>query len=120
MFPNACPSTLQPLQAVQNAALRIASGAVLMSSQEHLHNEAELLPVECELSMLCRQFLLRALLPGHPSNAVVSAPPDPRSPISDPNPKFQSQFQSPIPISYSNSNLQSPILIPIAIPNPTL
>ena len=78
-FPNARPSTLQPLQAVQNAALRIASGAVLMSSQDHLHNEAELLPVESELSMLCRQFLLRALLPGHPSNAVVSAPPGPRN-----------------------------------------
>ena len=66
MFLNARPSTLQPLQAVQNAAFRIASGAVLMSSQEHLNNEVELLPVECELSMLCRQFLLRVLLPATP------------------------------------------------------
>ena len=51
-FPSARPSTIQPLQAIQNAALRIASGAVLMTAPDHLCNEAQVLPVECELSML--------------------------------------------------------------------
>ena len=78
-FPNASRSSIQPLQSIQNAALRIASGAVLMTSQDHLHGEARLLPVDRELSMLCSQFLLGALRRSHPSNAVVSADPGPRS-----------------------------------------
>ena len=77
-YPNTCKSAIQPLQAVQNAALRIASGALLMSSQDHLHEEAKMLPVDRELSMLCSQFLLGALRQSHPSNAVVSADPGPR------------------------------------------
>ena len=44
-YPNTSPSTIQPLQAVQNAALCISSGAVLMTSEDHLHSEAEVLPV---------------------------------------------------------------------------
>ena len=77
-FPNVSPSTIRPLQAVQNAALRIASGAVLMTSQHHLHNEAEVLPVKEELSMLCSQFLLSTLRPGHPSHEVITADTGPR------------------------------------------
>ena len=50
-----------------------------MSSQDHLHTEARLLPVGRELSMLCSQFLLGALRRDHPSRAVVSADPGPRS-----------------------------------------
>ena len=49
-----------------------------MTSQEHLHNEAEVLPVDKELSMLCSQFLLSTLCPDHPSHAVVSADTGPR------------------------------------------
>ena len=78
-FPNASRSSIQPLQAIQNAALRIASGALLMTAQDHLHGEARLLPVDRELSMLCGQFLLGALRHGHPSSAVASADPGPRS-----------------------------------------
>ena len=63
---------------MQNAAFHIATGAVLMSSQDHLHSEAEMLPVGRELTMLCEQSLLRALRPDHPSNAVVTADPGPR------------------------------------------
>ena len=37
-----------------------------------------MLTVQQELSMLCKQFLLGALRPDHPSNAVVSADPGPR------------------------------------------
>ena len=77
-YPSVSPSSVRPLQAVQNAALRIATGTVLMSSQDHLHSEAEMLPVDRELAMLCEQFLLGALRPGHPSNAVVTANPGPR------------------------------------------
>ena len=77
-FPNTSRSSLQPLQSIQNAALRIASGALLMTSQDHLHVEARMLPVDRELSMLCSQFLLGALRRGHPSRAVVSADPGPR------------------------------------------
>ena len=49
-----------------------------MTSRDHLHGEAELLTVDRELAMLCSQFLLGALRPDHPSNAVVSADPGPR------------------------------------------
>ena len=44
-YPNTSPSTIQPLQAVQNATLCISSGAVLMTSEDHLHSETEVLPV---------------------------------------------------------------------------
>ena len=61
-YPNASRSAIQSLQAIQNAALRIASGTKRMTSQDHLHSEA----VDRELSMLCSQFLLEALRPEHP------------------------------------------------------
>ena len=80
-YPLVSPSSIKPLQSVQNAAIRIATGTVVMSSQDHLHSEAEMLPVGRELTMLCEQFLLGALRPGHPSNAVVSSDPGPRRPL---------------------------------------
>ena len=79
---------------MQNAAFHIATGAVLMSSQDHLHSEAEMLPVGRELTMLCEQSLLRALRPDHPSNAVVSTDPGPRNIRSTLRSKFLPSIQS--------------------------
>ena len=93
-YTNSSASSIRQLQSIQNAALRISSGAVLMTSQEHLHVEAELLTVDQELSMLSRQFLLGALRPGHPSNAVVSTDPGPRNLRSTLRSRFLPSIQS--------------------------
>ena len=77
-FPNAKPSSISKLQAVQNAALRIATGCHKMSSIQHLHSESNVLPVANHLRLLCTQFLANAMRPLHPSHAVVSSPPGPR------------------------------------------
>ena len=77
-FPNAQSTAINRLQALQNSALRIATGCVRMTSVGHLHAEAAVLPVRDHLSLLCSQFLARCLVPSHPSHSVVTAPSGPR------------------------------------------
>ena len=73
-FPNASGTAIRALQTVQNAALRIATGSLLMASEDHLHQEACMLKVGDSLGLLCAQFLASSLRPGHPShNTVTSA-----------------------------------------------
>ena len=74
-FPNASDSAISTLQTIQNSALRIATGSLRMASIPHLH---QVLRVGPHLSLLCSQFLLRTLLPEHPSHAVTTAPSGPR------------------------------------------
>ena len=50
-----------------------------MASTAHLHAESQTLPIEPHLSLLCSQFLARALQPSHPSFPTVTAPSGPRS-----------------------------------------
>ena len=78
-FPNAKPSSLNRLQTLQNAALRIATGCVKMTSIGHLHAEASVLPVTDHLSLLSSQYLARCLVPSNPSHSIVTAPSGPRS-----------------------------------------
>ena len=73
-YPNAPASGVLKLQRIQNSALRIATGSLRMASQDHLHSETQVLPVQTHLSLLCSQFLLSALRPSHPSFSVVTAP----------------------------------------------
>ena len=75
---NVSRSSLERLQAIQNAALRLATGCHKMASVEHLHAESSLLPVADHLQMLSAQFLASALRPGHPSHEVVLEPKGPR------------------------------------------
>ena len=78
-YPNASPASIERLQAIQNEAMRIATGCHKMSAVSHLHQETQLLPVDIHLGLLCRQFLASALQPNHPSHAVVTRPvPPPR------------------------------------------
>ena len=67
------------LQTIQNAAMRIATGCLRMSSLDHLHRETKLLPVASSLSLLCKQYLLSALRPGHPAERSVNLPPSRRN-----------------------------------------
>ena len=78
-FPNTNPTILRRLQTIQNSALRIATGCVKMSAIDHLHAETQVLPVESHLSLLCSQFLARALQPNHPSHLTVTSPSGPRN-----------------------------------------
>ena len=73
-FPNTSPSLVQKLQTIQNSALRIATGCVRMASIDHLHEETEMLPVQEHLSLICSQYLARALQPTNPSHDVVTSP----------------------------------------------
>ena len=78
-FPNVPTTSVSTLQSIQNSALRIATGSLKMASTDHLHQEASVLPVRSNLSMLCSQFLLSALRPNHPSHPTVTADSGPRN-----------------------------------------
>ena len=77
-FPYISHTSKRNLQLVQNAALRIATGSVRASAEGHLHAETKMLPVDDHLSLLCSQFLVTALQPGHPSYPIVTADSGPR------------------------------------------
>jgi hypothetical protein len=74
-FPNTKPTNVNKLQLIQNAAMRLITGCHMVTSQDHLHAECKLLPVDEHLFMLCTQFLASCLHPSHPSNATVKLPP---------------------------------------------
>ena len=78
-YPSTSRTNIQTLQTVQNKALRIISGSLQMADQHHLHAETITLPVKHELDMLCKQFLVSALRPTHPSHQHVTADPGPRA-----------------------------------------
>ena len=56
-YPNASRTSIQKLQTIQNSALRVATGCLMMSSIDHLHMEAELMTVREHLDMLSSQYL---------------------------------------------------------------
>ena len=60
-FPNISASSINKLQVVQNAALRIATGCVKMTPVDHLHTESKVLKVDEHLKMLCSQHLATCL-----------------------------------------------------------
>ena len=78
-FPNITTASLNKLQVVQNNALRIATGCVKRTDVHHLHDETKVLPVSNHLSLICSQFLARALQPTHATHQAVTTPPGPRS-----------------------------------------
>ena len=59
--------------------MRIASGSPLAADSSHLHAETKSIPINEHLSMLCAQFLVSALRPGHPSHPLVTQDPGPRA-----------------------------------------
>ena len=78
-FPNTSNTALGKLQVIQNAALRIATGGLRMTSIDHLHTESSVLPLRNSLSLRCQQYLLGALRPDHPAHPIVTTPPGPRN-----------------------------------------
>lgn len=60
------------LQAVQNQALKIATGCIKMTSSDHVHQEAKVLPLEVHGKMLSKQFLVQCFNPQHPGYKHVT------------------------------------------------
>ena len=73
-IPLAAPSTLAELEVIQNAALLLASGNVLMAPISHLHSETKVLPLSMHLKLCGEQFYASALQTAHPSHECVTHP----------------------------------------------
>ena len=72
VYPNYFDTSILRLQRIQNGALRLALGCHSTSSVDHIHAEAQELPVSDHLRLLSAQFLARCLQPSHPSYEVVT------------------------------------------------
>ena len=68
--PAAAPSTIEKLQKVQNAALRVATGCTTMSSKQHLHDESKILPIRRHIRMKSVQQQLTHHIPNHPGSRL--------------------------------------------------
>ena len=44
----------------------------VMSNQDHLHREINIIPIKEHNAMLTKQYILTCHLPGHPSNPLVN------------------------------------------------
>ena len=71
----------QNLQNTQNHALRTATGCLLMSSQDHLHQETMVMPIRQHSELLTKQFLAKSFLPNNPGHQHLQPrPPAPELP----------------------------------------
>ena len=68
----------QNLQNTQNHALRTATGCLLMSSQDHLHQESMVMPIWQHSELLTKQFLAGSFLPNNPGHQHLNRQPPPR------------------------------------------
>ena len=75
--PNIKKTPLARLQAIQNAGLRIATGALKMAPVDHLHSEAKMLMVGEHLQLLASQYLASALRESHSMFETVACLPGP-------------------------------------------
>ena len=62
------------LQTVQNQALRVATGCLLMSSSSHLHQETKVLPLREHTTMLSKQLLAAFHQNVHPGHKHLQKP----------------------------------------------
>ena len=67
-------SRWRDLQTKQNAALKTVTGCHTMTSEVHLHHEAEVLRVKEHNELLSLQFLLEAHLEEHPDHQMKESP----------------------------------------------
>ena len=85
VFDYACPAwgphvsatNWEKLQVQQNKGLRIATGCVLKSKVDHLHQETKLLKVKQHCDLLTAQFGAAAKTEQHPCHEVVTSGPKP-------------------------------------------
>ncbi|XP_061393186.1 proteoglycan 4 [Musca vetustissima] len=75
--PKTDPKTWKNIQACQNAALRTATGCLLMTPVDHLHEEAMVLPVHRHNRMLSMQYLLGCYRRNHPCHNLMDRIPHP-------------------------------------------
>ena len=74
--PTISKSRWEDLQIVQNQALRVATGSLLMSAQDHLHQETKVLPIKPHSTLLTKQFLAACHLTDHPGGKPLGRPPE--------------------------------------------
>ncbi|XP_073835259.1 uncharacterized protein [Musca autumnalis] len=72
--PRLCDTNWKKIQTCQNAALRTATGCLLKSSVDHLHEEAKILPVKQHNEMLSMEYLLGCYRVSHPNHHLVGRP----------------------------------------------
>ena len=72
-FPSIGPEAacIKKLQCVHNNAMRVITGAHQMADTDHLLAETDMLPVDEQLGLACKQFLASAHRRDHPSHSVV-------------------------------------------------
>jgi hypothetical protein len=68
--PNLSDTNYKKLQTAQNSALRIATGCHRMSSIDHLHQEAKMMPVKAHCEMLSAQYLTSCFDATHPCHSL--------------------------------------------------
>ena len=71
-------TNIQKLQAIQNAALRIATGCTRDTSIQHLHDECSILPIKQHLILHASQLRHKAHHPTHPLHTLTQQSPPPR------------------------------------------
>ncbi|XP_073848579.1 uncharacterized protein [Musca autumnalis] len=71
-------SQWKKIQTCQNAALRTATGCLLMTPVDHLHEEAKVLPVRQHNKMLSMQYLLVCYRSEHPCHDLMDRLPPSR------------------------------------------
>ena len=76
--PTTNQTNITSLQRVQNAALRIATGCLLMTNEDHLCQKTNILPVRRHVRLLCVQQQLSRYLTYHPSHSFLHKHPLPR------------------------------------------
>ncbi|WP_333764851.1 reverse transcriptase domain-containing protein [Streptomyces sp. IBSBF 2390] len=76
--PQLSTTSWMSLQRSQNSALRTITGCLLMTHQDHLHQETMMLPVKEHNMLLSKQYLLGAHFPDHPCHDLVIAEDPPR------------------------------------------
>ena len=76
LTPTISKSRWEDLQIVQNQALRVATGSLLMSAQDHLHQETKVLPIKPHSTLLTKQFLAACHLADHPRGKHLGRPPE--------------------------------------------
>ena len=72
-------SSWNNIQKPQNAALRKITGCHVMSNQDHLHRETNIIPIKEHNAMLSKQYTLTCHLPDHPSYSLVNQGPAERN-----------------------------------------
>ena len=75
---NASTTSFHKLQIAQNEVLRISTGSHLISSVDHLHAEAEMLPVDDHSELLSAQYLAKCLQPTNVCHNITIRGPPPR------------------------------------------